>query len=161
ATARLAFCWPMMYLSSSATICRGVRWPVSFSAAGPADSATSPGIRKTMAPGSSEFLDPDAVVGVDVDSGRDRERLPGELGRRKRRVLGERPGCGERVRPARSDGEQALVGSDQVAGPRDQQGELAVGDDQQRLELAQDLVGPPFARELDRGAFEVSAVFLE
>ena len=76
-------------------------------------------------------------------------------------MLQERARRREREGPAGADREDALLGRDQVAGPRDEERALLVGHDQQRLELAQHLVGAPVLGELDRGALEVAAVLVE
>jgi hypothetical protein len=38
---------------------------------------------------------------------------------------------------------------------------LLIGDNQQRLEMPQHLVGAPFFAQLDRGALEISVILLE
>ena len=65
-----------------------------------------------------------------------------------------------RIRAARADREQLVLGLDHVAGAGDQQRLRRVGDDQQRLEPAQHAVRAPILRELDRSAREI-AVLLE
>src|SRR5258708_2405102 len=154
ASARLAFCWPMMNLSSSATIWRGVS-SAGFSAV--AVSATSPGIRKVI----SQLFDSNLVVRVDVDRRGDAQRLARDLPRGHLRELEHRLRGRKRVGSSGADGEDPLVGRDQVARARDQEREVFVGDDQEGFELAQDLVGPPVASELDGGSLEVAAVFVE
>src|SRR5262249_60388125 len=76
-------------------------------------------------------------------------------------VLERGAGGGQRERAARADGEDALLRGDQVAGAGDQERGRLVGDDQERLELAEHLVRAPVLGELDRGALEVAAVLLE
>src|SRR5713226_3029964 len=116
ATAFLARFLPMMNLSSSATISRGVSDPGALFAV--SSAAFSPGIRKTM----SELFQRDAVVGVDVDGRGDRQGLARDLGRGElRAVLQEGARGRERVRAAGADREDSLLGRDQVAGPRDQE----------------------------------------
>src|SRR6476659_11254882 len=162
ATAFLARPWPMTNLSSSPTISRGVRAPAmgavpAVAAAAASPGAVSPGIRKT----TSDFLQRDAVVRVDVDLRRDQESFPGELRRGEiRAVLEQRARRGERVGAAGADREDALLRSDEVARAGEEERALPVGDDQERLELAQHLVGPPVLRELDRGALQVPAVLV-
>src|SRR5439155_11540929 len=162
ATARLARAWPMTYLSSSPTISRGVRAPGGDAAwrgaAAVSPGAVSPGIRKT----TSELLQRDAVVRVNVDLARDRERLPRDVRRRKvRAMLAERPRGGERVGAAGAHRENPLLRRDEVSRAGEQQRRVAVRDDQERFELAQHLVGPPVLRELDRGALQVPAILVE
>src|SRR5688500_11612579 len=82
ATARLAILWPTTYLSSSATICRGV----ILSSEG--TLWTSP---ESWMDIESEFLKGQAVVGEDADLVRDLHRLPRDLGGGERRVAHQRP----------------------------------------------------------------------
>ena len=72
---------------------------------------------------------------------------------------GARRGGG--VRAARADGEDPLVGRDDVARPREEERLLPVGDDEERLEGPERLLGPPVGRELDRGPLELAAELLE
>ena len=62
----------------------------------------------------------------------------------------------ERVGSARSDRGGVGVGLDHVAGARQQQRLLAIGDQQQRLQPAQHAIGAPVLRQLHRGAREVA-----
>src|SRR5688572_14174676 len=134
ATARFASCWPMMCLSSSSTISRGV-------------------IDMVL-----ELLDRDRGVGVDADRSCDRERLLDDRARVELRVLVERLRCGLRVRAAGADAEKIVLGLDDVAGARDQQRVFLVGDDKERLEPAQHAVRAPILRELDRRAHEITVL---
>src|SRR5690606_23778668 len=79
ATARLAAFWPTMYLSSSATISRGVS-------------------------SMSHFLHDDAVVGVHAHRRGDTQRLLGDLPRGKRRMGRQRLGRRQGEGAARADG---------------------------------------------------------
>src|SRR5688572_20530310 len=99
-----------MYLSSSATIWRGVSsssqigssWP----AAGTGGRSASAGRTFKVVARSLGLLQlehRDLVVGVDADLARDAERLVHDLGRRQRRVLPERACRSQRVRAAGSD----------------------------------------------------------
>src|SRR6202040_1832434 len=78
-----------------------------------------------------------------------------------RTVLQERPRGGQSIRTARADGENSLLRRDEVARAGEKQRGVPVRDDQERLELAQHLVGPPVLRELDRGALQVPAILVE
>src|SRR6188474_1448187 len=134
ATARFASCWPMMYLSSSSTISRGV-----------IDMAL-------------ELLDGDRGVRVDADRARDRERLLDDRTRVELGVLVERLRRRLRVRAAGADREQRVLGLDHVAGARDQQRVLFIGDDQERLEPPEHAIRAPVLGELDRGPHEVAVL---
>src|SRR5215471_6971176 len=136
ATARFASAWPMMCLSSSSTISRGV-----------IDMA-------------SELFDRDLAIRVDADVGRDSKRLLDDRARVELRLFEQRARGGLRVRAAGADREQLVLGLDHVAGSGDQERLRLVRDDQERLEPAQHPVRAPVLRELDRGPREV-AVLLE
>ena len=76
-------------------------------------------------------------------------------------VLHQRARRGERERAAGADGQDAVVGLDEIARAGDQVGALVVRDDEHRLQLAQVLVHPPVLRQLDDRALHVAAVLLE
>src|SRR4026207_502465 len=79
ATARLALCWPTTYLSSSATIWRGV-------------SASTTGTRAETVTVTSELLDHDVGIGVDAQPRGNRHRLLRDRARIQRAVLRQRAG---------------------------------------------------------------------
>src|SRR5919204_2034974 len=97
-----------MYRSSSATISRGVR---SF-----------PAVMR------SQFLDGDLIVGVDADAPSDAQRLFHDLARAVLRMSQQRDGGRLRERAAAADGSDAVVGLHHVAGARQDQRALLVGD---------------------------------
>src|SRR5687767_5184402 len=97
ATARLASCWPMMCLSSSSTISRGV-----------IDMAL-------------QLLDRDRGVRVDTNLARDGQRLLDDRARVEVRVLIKRERRGLRVRATGADRNQIALGLDDITGARDQQ----------------------------------------
>ena len=81
----------------------------------------------------------------------------GELG-----VAQQRARRGEGEVAAGADREQSvLVRLEQVAVAGDQEASLAVGDDHQRLELAQGAIGAPVLGQLDDRALEVARELLE
>ena len=80
------------------------------------------------------------------------ERLVDDRARVELGVLEQRARGRLRVRAARADREQLVLGLDHVAGARDQERLLLVGDDQERLEPAQHPIRAPILRELDCGA---------
>src|SRR6185503_19282484 len=124
----------MMCLSSSSTISRGV-----------IDMAL-------------ELLDRDRGVRVDTDLAGDLERLLDDRTRLELRVLVQRLRGRLRVGSAGAYGQQIVLGLDDVAGARDQQRVLLVGDDQERLEPAQHAIRAPVLRELDRRAHQVAVL---
>ena len=85
----------------------------------------------------------------------------GDVPGRERRVGHEGPGRGQGVGPARADGQDAVVGLDDVARARDQEGRLLVGHDHQGLELAEGLVQAPILGQLDGRPRQIALVFLE
>src|SRR5438270_12638361 len=87
--------------------------------------------------GILQFLDGDVAVRVDADVAGDLERALGDLARAELRGVDHGARGGERVRPARADGDDAAFGLDDVAGAGDEERLVRVGDDDERLELAQ------------------------
>ena len=79
----------------------------------------------------------------------------------ERRVPHERARRGEREVAAGADGADAVLGLDHVAGAGDDERRLAVGHDEQRLEPAEQAVGAPVLRQLDRGAPQVAVHLLQ
>src|SRR5687768_13734229 len=103
----------------------------------------------------------DVRVGIDTDVAGDAEAATDdvgwlEVGRRDERARG-----GEGIRAPGSDGENSVVGLDDVSGAGDDEAVLAVDDDEQRLEPAEHAVAAPVLRELDGGARQVARVALE
>ena len=102
------------------------------------------------------------LVRVDADAAGDRHRLlRRSRARVERGVPGQRLRRGQRVRAARSNRDDPVVGLDQIAGAGQQERQPRVHDDQHRLEPAQHAVGAPVLGELDGRALEIAAVLLE
>ena len=80
----------------------------------------------------------------------------GEVG-----VVEQRARRGLRVRTAAADRDQPVLGLEHVAVAGDDERGFAVGDGEHRFEPAQDAVGAPVLRELDRRAREIALVLLE
>src|SRR6478672_12316816 len=104
ATARFAAAWPTTYLSSSATICFGVSDSVAVCVASGSKMAIS-----------LQFFDHDLLIGIDANLARNRHRFLRDGARAKIRVGRQRLRRGQRVRPARSDSDNPIVGFDEVA----------------------------------------------
>ena len=68
---------------------------------------------------------------------------------------------GQSVRAAGADGADAVVRLDHVAIAGKQEGGFRVGDDQQRVQVAQRAVRAPFLGELDGGARQIAVKFLQ
>src|SRR6266581_2600587 len=73
------------------------------------------------ASGVSQHLHADPIVRVHADRSGDPHRLGRDRLGVELRVGDERPGGGQRVRPARADADEPVVGLDHVAGARDDQ----------------------------------------
>src|SRR5262245_3780637 len=124
-----------MYLSSSATIWRGVssssQSGSSCATAGTGGRSASAGRTFTVVARSLGLLQlehRDLVVGVDADLPRDAERLVDDLGSRQRRVLLERAGRREGIRAPRANGHHLVVRLDHVPVATDQEDLVLVGD---------------------------------
>src|SRR5438552_3384751 len=102
ATARFAFACPMTYLSSSATISRGV------------NERTAVAVRSGKKIAISDFFDREIRVRINADVGGDGHRLGGNLLRVELTVPRQRSGRGKRKRPARSDRHDAIIGLDEI-----------------------------------------------
>src|SRR5262245_168035 len=139
ATARFARSWPTMCLSSSWTISCGVMLLI----------------------GSLQHLDRALLVRVDADVGGDGERALDDLARRKLGVAVQRKRRGLRIRPARADRDDSLLGLEHVADAGDHERALAIGDREHRFEPPQDPVGAPVLCELDRRTHQVALVLVE
>src|SRR6185312_1500288 len=148
ATARLAASWPMMCLSSSWTISRGVNDDMLVC---DASGASSCGVLP-------ELLDSEMPVRVDADVGRDVERALRdaagvELGRLEHRAC-----RGERELPAGADRGRIDVRLDDIAVAGDHEELAGVADEQQRLQAPQITIGAPVLGELDGGAGQIAVL---
>ena len=65
-----------------------------------------------------DLIDDDIAVGINADVTGDSYRFPGNLPGRKLSVAPECPSGSQRVRPSRSDGENPVVGLDNITGSR-------------------------------------------
>src|SRR5204863_7626086 len=104
ATAFFASAWPTMYRSSSATTCRGVRSASRASACCVRGEAMSACLEHG-----------DVRVGVDADLAGDRQALSHDVCGREIGVDREGTGGSEGVGASRADGEDAVVGFDELA----------------------------------------------
>src|SRR4051812_33518904 len=100
----------------------------------------------------------DVGVGVDADLAGDGERLLHDLSSTELRVRGERASGRERIRAAGADGENAVVGLDELTGARDDEAVLRIGDGEQRLETPEHAVAAPILGELHGGTREVAGI---
>ena len=76
-------------------------------------------------------------------------------------ILHQRAGRGRSVAAAGTDRRQRLVGIDHVTRTGDQKRLPLVGHQQQRLQVAQHLVGAPVLGQLHGGAIQVARVLFE
>src|SRR3954451_16996868 len=155
ATARFACFCPTTYLSSSATICRGVMFSIARLL------GASLEIWRVM--GLSELLDREVVVGENADLGGDPHRLAHHVLGGHRGVPEQGSRGGQRVVGSGADGEHGLllVRLHQLADAGDEEALLLVGDDDHRLQLPQRPVGPPVLGQLDDRPLEIAVEFLE
>src|SRR5690606_27331692 len=105
-----------------------------------------------------QLLDHHVAIGVDADVAGDVQRLGGDGAGVELRVRQQRPGGGERVAAARTNGDDAVLWLDHVAGTADDQGGFAVSHRKQRLELAEAALGAPVLGHLDRGALQLAVL---
>ena len=89
-----------------------------------------------------QLLDREIVVGVDARVRGDPHRPLADLPRRQPGGVEQRARRRERVGGAAADRQDAVVGLQDVAAPRDRERDLGVGDDHDRVEPAEVLVGP-------------------
>src|SRR5882762_1260133 len=155
ATARLAAFWPTTYLSSSATISRGVS-----SSSMICSSSGVVGRYKAITE-NLEFFDGHRVVREDAHFPGDLHGFFGDASRRKLGVLGERGGGGLGKRAAAADGGDAGIGFDDVALATQQKRSRLIGNQQQRLEMAKIFVGAPVFGQFYSGTAEVAMILLQ
>src|SRR5580765_3254812 len=125
ATARLAFAWPMTYLSSSATISRGV------------SERAAVAVRSGKKMAISQFFNREIGIRINADVRRDRHGFGGDLTRIELAVPRQRPRRRHREWPPRSHRHDPIVGLDQIAGAGQQERRALVGDNQHGLEAPQ------------------------
>src|SRR5262245_52485898 len=99
ATERLAAPWPTMCLSSSATICLGVMILKA----------------RSLVFLALQLFDDEVAVGIDADVGGDVQRTFDDLARAEFGVVGERARRRLRERAAGADGDEVVLGLDDVA----------------------------------------------
>src|SRR5277367_3828168 len=135
ATARLAAFWPTMCLSSSSTISRGVICDMGL-----------------------QLFDRQIAIGIDADIRGDMQRALDDVAGGH---LALHEGHGSRLRQAaaRTDGNQIMLGFDDIAIARYDVGTVHICDAQQGLEPAQTSIGTPVFRQLDGGAREITEFF--
>ena len=111
----------------------------------------------------SELLERQAVVGEDADLGGDPHRLAARSSAASSAVWrsSARAAASAKLPPEPIASRPSSSGCSRSPLPRDQEALLAVGDDHQRLELAQGAVGAPVLGQLDHGALEVARELLE
>src|SRR5215210_4822310 len=100
---------------------------------------------------SARLENRDVGVGVDADLGGDLQSLANDIASWKLGVLDERARRRHGVWTAGSDGENSIIGLDDVASARDDESVLAIGDGEQSFEPSQNAVAAPVFRQLDDG----------
>src|SRR5215207_7458540 len=149
----------MTCLSSSATISRGVSVAVAVAARSGREMA----IMKATTTGlwNSQFLDSEVRVGINADVGGDNHRLLRDLPCRQWAVPGQRLRGTHCKRSSRSDGDNPIIGFDEVASTGEKKGRLSVGDDHHCFETPEQPVRSPVARQLHGRPLEIAAVLFE
>src|SRR5579864_6244787 len=181
AIARLAAACPTMYLSSSATISRGVMSSSAGRKPSPSGGVSAPFCTRTsslsdlLAIGEfsvvrfqlsvecqlAQLLDGEVGVGVDANFAGDAHGFHGQVFGPQLGVFHQGTGRRKGVGAARTDGHDTVVGFDDVAIAGENKGAFGVCDDQQSLEMTKRAVLAPFLGELDGGFGEVAGKFLQ
>src|SRR5436305_34568 len=110
--------------------------------------------------GRCEFLVSNSVIGEDADLTCDLHGFFGDSARRQLGIVHEGARRRESIRSAAPDGCDPFIGLDYISRTTDEKCLAGIGDDQQRLEIAKNLVGSPVLREFHCGAAEVSVILL-
>src|SRR3954470_7519393 len=110
---------------------------------------------------SLKYLDRPLMVRVNAKIRRDGKRLLDDLARSQRSVLQQRQRGALGKRPARADGDDAMLRLKHVARAGDDQRMLLVRHGQHRFEPPQDAVGAPILGELDCRAHEITLMLVE
>src|SRR5712672_4101194 len=97
----------------------------------------------------------DVRVGVDADFSGDLEPFAHDVARGQIRVLEQSTRRRERIRAARSDREDSVIGFDDVARSGDDEAVVAVGNREQGVETSQHAIASPVLRELDGRSLQV------
>ena len=101
------------------------------------------------------------IVGKDADVTGNFHSFFGDLTGRHIGVLIQCPGGCKSIRSTTANGRNSLVGIDHVAGAAEQKHLTAISDDQQRLEVAEHLVGSPVLGQLHCCSAEIAVILLE
>src|SRR5690606_201373 len=135
ATARLAWFWPTMYLSSSLTISRGVMTEVR-GGDGRFDIK-----RFHNSAAAIEFFDSAVVIGVDADIAGDGEAAFDNIARRQFGAVEQGARSGLCKGSAGADGDQIVFRFDDIAVAGDDQRRGFIGDSEQGFQPAQRALG--------------------
>src|SRR5712671_109980 len=100
----------------------------------------------------------DVRVGVDADFSGNLETFAHNVARGQIRVLEQSTRGRERIRAARSDREDPVVGLDDVARSGDDEAMVTVGNREQGVEASQHAIAPPVLRELHGGALQIAGI---
>src|SRR5258708_21429502 len=96
-----------------------------------------------------ELFDCKVGVGENANLAGDAHGLHGQILGIEFRMLHKRAGGRERKSPSGTDGDNSIIGLDDIAVPGENEGTLGVRDDQQRLQMAKSAVLAPFLGEFD------------
>src|SRR4051812_1607206 len=110
---------------------------------------------------SARLENRDVGIGVHANLGGDLEAALYDFPRGKLGVLHQRARRGQSVRAPGADGENPVVGLDDVAGAGDDEAVLAVSHGEKGLEPAQDAVAAPVLGQLDGRALQIAGIALQ
>ena len=110
---------------------------------------------------AGEFLVRDAVISKDADLASDFHCFFGNGARWQIGIVHQRPSRRKRIRTAATDGCNSLVWFDNITCSADQKRLTRIGDDEQSLQIAQNLVSSPVLGELYGCASEVPVILLQ
>src|SRR5438045_8422279 len=96
--------------------------------------------------GGCEFLVSNSVIGEDADLTCDLHGFFGDSARRQLGIVHEGARRRESIRSAAPDGCDPFIGLDYISRTTDEKCLAGIGDDQQRLAMATNLLGPPVHR---------------
>ena len=108
-----------------------------------------------------EYLDDVVLIGVDADLAGDGQCLLDNIGGGELGMAQQRPRSGLCICTSRADGDDPVLGLENVAGAGNDQRRSVVGDGQHGFEPAQNSVGAPVLGQFDRRALQLSLVLVE
>src|SRR5438105_5564997 len=112
-------------------------------------------------PPSVEYFDDVVLIGVNANLAGDGQCLLDDIGGGELGMAQQRPRSGLCICTSRADGDDPVLGLENVAGAGNDQRRSIVGDGQHGFEPAQNSVGAPVLGQFDRRALQLSLVLVE